>query len=89
MSKVVYFFKMDTCGPCQRIKPIICQLKELYKHFIQTFIIDINDRPDIAAHFGVMSTPTTIFTIDNQRVGQVDGGDINKLSYLYNQLKSA
>jgi thioredoxin-like negative regulator of GroEL len=86
MSKVVYFFKMDNCSPCQRIKPIIYQLKELYKNFIQTFIIDINERPEIAAQFGVMATPTTIFMIGNQRVGQVDGGDANKLAYLYKQL---
>ncbi len=86
MSKVVYFFKMDTCGPCNRIAPFMQDISYYYSTVIKTFTVDINQRPDIAAQFGVMATPTIIFTYNDQRIGQVDGGDITKITNYYKQL---
>jgi thioredoxin-like negative regulator of GroEL len=86
MSKIVYFFKMDGCGPCQRVKPFMQQISNFYKHHIQTVVVDFNERPDIAANFGVMATPTIIFTYNGHRIGQVDGGDTNKIANFYKQL---
>ena len=84
MSKVVYFFKMNGCGPCQHLAPYMDQYIQQYSNVIKTYIIDINERPDIAAQFGVRATPTIIFSCGNQLLGQVDGGDINKISNYYN-----
>jgi thioredoxin 1 len=86
MSKVVYFFKMEGCGPCKRVKPFMHEISQYYNNVIKTYTIDLNERPDIAAQFGVMATPTIIFTYNSQRLAQVDGGDTTKIANFYNQL---
>lgn len=50
------------CGPCQMLGPVIEQLAEEYEE--QDVIIgkvDVDENPELARRYGVMSIPTVIF----------------------------
>lgn len=55
------------CGPCQMLGPVIEQLAEEYED--QDVIIgkvDVDENPELARRYGVMSIPTVIFLKDGE-----------------------
>lgn len=55
------------CGPCQMLGPVIEQLAEEYEE--QDVIIgkvDVDENPELARRYGVMSIPTVIFLKDGE-----------------------
>lgn len=50
------------CGPCQMMGPMIDEMAESYKNIdkVEIIKIDIDQSPEIAAEFNVMSVPTFI-----------------------------
>jgi thioredoxin 1 len=55
-------FYADRCGPCKMLGPIIEQLAEQYQQndTIKIIKIDVDQNPEIAGQYGVMSIPTVI-----------------------------
>lgn len=47
------------CGPCQMMLPLVNELADEAKDY-KVYTIDIDQAPEIAAKFGVMSVPTFI-----------------------------
>lgn len=68
-------FYADRCGPCKMLGPIIEQLAEQYKQndTIKIIKIDVDQNPEIAGQYGVMSIPTVIVFKKGQVVFQQVG----------------
>ena len=60
------------CGPCRMIAPIVEQIAEEVSG-IQVGKIDVDDQPELARQFGVMSIPTLILFQNGKVVKQMTG----------------
>lgn len=57
---VVVDFYADWCGPCKVVAPIMEQLSSEYNGRVKFTKLDVDNSPDIANKFGIMSIPTLI-----------------------------
>lgn len=62
-SKILVDFYAEWCGPCKMLGPILEQVNE-----IDVLKINIDEFPDIAAKFGVMSIPTLILFVEGKEI---------------------
>ena len=72
-SKSVFVdFYADWCGPCKMISPLVEKLAE--KHTDVTFVkVNVDNTPDIAGMYGIMSIPTLIGFKDGEVAGSIIG----------------
>ena len=62
------------CGPCLMQAPILEQLsEELDEDELKIVKMDVDENPNTAQTFGIMSIPTLMFKKDGQVVKQVAG----------------
>jgi thioredoxin-like negative regulator of GroEL len=60
--KTAKYFTASWCGPCKAFKPII---EELIEEGQPIEILDIDEHQELAAHFNILSVPTTIILEDD------------------------
>lgn len=65
-------FYADWCGPCQMLAPIIEQIHEEAAH-TKVVKINIDEEPQLAAAFQVMSIPTLVYMQRGSIVGRTSG----------------
>lgn len=71
---VLVDFWATWCGPCLMQAPILDQLaEELDEDELKIVKIDVDENPETAKKFGIMSIPTLLFKKDGQVVKQVAG----------------
>ena len=63
---VIVDFWAEWCGPCKMIAPILDQIAEEQQGKIKIAKLNVDDNPDIARRFDVMSIPTMIVFKDGQ-----------------------
>lgn len=61
------------CGPCKMLSPIVEKLSNEYAGKVTFLKVDVDQCPDIAAQYGIMSIPTLIMTKDGKAVGSTMG----------------
>lgn len=72
-SKPVFVdFYATWCGPCQMMMPVIEELAKEAKNFVVAKL-DIDQSPDIAAKYNVMSVPTFIVFQDGKEAARMMG----------------
>ncbi len=54
------------CGPCRMVAPVVDQLASEYDGKAKVAKLDVDECPDIARQYGVMSIPTLIVIKDGQ-----------------------
>lgn len=71
---VLVDFWATWCGPCRMQAPILEQLsQELSEDELKILKMDVDENPETARSFGIMSIPTLLFKKDGQVVKQVAG----------------
>ena len=60
------------CGPCRMVSPIVDQIAE-ERGDIAVGKVNVDEQPELAAQFGVMSIPTLLVFKDGQLVNKAVG----------------
>ena len=56
---VIVDFYADWCGPCKMIEPIMKEIAETNDR-VDVYRVDVDENPELAVEFAVMSIPTII-----------------------------
>lgn len=71
---VLIDFWATWCGPCRMQAPILEQLaQEIHEDELKILKMDVDENPNTAREFGIMSIPTLLFKKDGEVVKQVAG----------------
>ena len=57
---VLVDFFATWCGPCKMVSPIVDEIAEEQAGQVDVYKIDVDENPEIAQRYGVMSIPTLI-----------------------------
>lgn len=68
------------CGPCRIIGPVVDKIAEEAEGF-KVGKVNVDEQPDLAAEYGVMSIPTLIVVKDGKQVNKTIGA-VSKESIL-------
>ena len=70
---VLVDFWAEWCGPCKMIGPIIDQLSVELEGKMKMTKVNVDEVPELAGKFNVMSIPTLLIFKDGQIVDQIVG----------------
>ncbi len=80
---LLFYFTAKWCGPCQRIKPMILELKEgLKTENIKFYMIDIDENEELCSKCNISSVPTFILFKDKKEINQCKGANILNVANL-------
>ena len=70
---VLVDFWAEWCGPCKMLSPIIDQLAVELQGKMKMTKVNVDESPDLAGQFNVMSIPTLLIFKNGQIVDQIVG----------------
>ena len=76
-GKVLVDFYADWCGPCKMLGEVLLELEDL-----NILKVNVDEHPEIAKEYGVMSIPTLIIFKEGQEVNK-NIGFMNNVIYIY------
>ena len=66
-------FWASWCGPCKMLAPVMEDLAGKYEGKALVGKVNVDDEPDLAMRFGVMSIPTVVFLKDGKEIDRKVG----------------
>lgn len=69
---VLVDFYADWCGPCKMLAPVVDQIAAESSDY-EVFKLNVDEAPEIAAKYGVMSIPTLIVFKGGEVAGKTIG----------------
>lgn len=77
---VLVDFYADWCGPCKMLAPTIETLAQEYEGKVKVGKLNVDNAPDTAQKYGIMSIPTLLYfkngEIVNKSIGVVSKAEI-------------
>ncbi len=65
-------FYADWCGPCKMVGPLVEELSNEMTD-VKFVKVNVDDLPDVAQRYGIMSIPTLLAFKDGELVGNIVG----------------
>ncbi len=75
-------FWAEWCGPCKTLAPVIKQVAQEFKGRITVIKVNVDQKPQLAAEYGIQGIPTLILFSKGQVSWRVSG------ALHYDQLKA-
>lgn len=66
---VLVDFYADWCGPCKMMGPVIDQIANEYEGKVKVGKLNVDNDPEIAQRYRVMSIPTFLFVKGGEAIG--------------------
>jgi len=66
---VLVDFWATWCGPCQMMAPVVDELSEELKDSVKVCKVNVDENPELAQQFGIMSIPNFILFKDGKIAG--------------------
>ena len=63
---VLVDFSASWCGPCRMLSPIVDEIAEEQSGSVKVGKVNIDEQPELASRFGVMSIPTLMVWKDGK-----------------------
>jgi thioredoxin 1 len=86
-TPVLVDFWAPWCGPCQMLTPHLETLSESYRDKIKVCKLNVDEAPEVATQFSVMSIPALFIfkdgNIAEKRVGAMNLSDLEKFIQPY------
>ena len=79
-KKVLLDFYADWCGPCRMVSPIVEEISNEHPEY-KVVKVNIDEEPELAATFQVMSIPS-LFVLENGKVVNQSVGTKSKAQIL-------
>ena len=70
---VLVDFWASWCGPCRMLSPVISELAEEYEGRVKVGKVNVDEEPELASKFDVMSIPTLLVFEDGELVNRAVG----------------
>jgi thioredoxin 1 len=70
---LLVFFSSSRSGPCRRLESVLAHLARKERHRLSIVRIDVDEREDVAARFGIRAVPTLVLVRDKRAVCRLDG----------------
>ncbi len=70
---VLLDFWATWCGPCRMMSPVVDDIAKSMNTSIKVGKVNVDECPDLAEKYGVMSIPTFIVLKDGQETGRTVG----------------